>query len=854
MDDSCAVCAESLEWVAYGACGHREVCSTCVSRLRLICEDRRCCICKTELDVVFVTKALGDYTTTISDFSLFPSNSTEGKNGSYWYHEDTVAYFDDFDHYKMVKAMCRLSCSVCDDNIDPDASKRKPKFRNIDQLKHHLAHRHKLFMCTLCLEGRKIFICEQKLYTRAQLNQHVHTGDSDVDGTESERGGFMGHPICEFCRKPFYGDNELYSHMSTEHYTCHICQRQHPGQFEYYKNYDDLEMHFRSVHFLCENEGCLAKKFIVFSSESEMKRHNATEHGGHMSRSKRNAVLQIPTSFRYRRSNEQDHRRGSGRGFHPDSSENQLSLAIQASLETSTTDYRNHDPSSNVQTVPDQREMNEVDKIVAPFESLATTDSDGSSRYRQALGQSSRNLPLEESSFPPLPVTPAGTKQKQNDEGLGKNTLAARLRRRNNGTINVLNSAKPWSTTTHGSASSSSGYGQARTTSKQGLVPSSISVGPSLAKTATSNDSVSSNASSAQVRPTPNHGLASSSSASSSLAKPPIYIAPVSSSYASTAQARPASSSLLWNTSSTARIGHSVSAPNLVERASLDSSMSEFPPVSATQKNKLPTSSQLKVEDVQTANKSLVERIRSALDSDENKYTAFKELSADFRLGVLGTAEYLSYVQEFGLSHLVLELARLCPDSQKQRELLETYNASVRCDSVRENGLNISRSKGSNKGKGKYVEGPDSGSKDKISVRSSKDTLANDIISTVKKLQSNYKPSEEEVEVLSKDGYRRSNGNSKVPPIPAEPPAKSNGPNDTQSSGAGGGRQRKKTSKFHRLRLGNGFDQEPDVVPEHEDTSQLKENSSSERVLVRGVWRNGGGQRLVALTQKDPAK
>lgn len=71
----------------------------------------------------------------------------------------------------------------------------------------------------------QIFICEQKLYTRAQLNQHIDTGNSEVDGSESERGGFTGHPICEFCRSPFYGENELYTHMSTEHYTCHICQR-----------------------------------------------------------------------------------------------------------------------------------------------------------------------------------------------------------------------------------------------------------------------------------------------------------------------------------------------------------------------------------------------------------------------------------------------------------------------------------------------------------------------------------------------------------------------------------------------------------------------------------------------------
>lgn len=55
--------------------------------------------------------------------------------------------------------------------------------------------------------------------------QHISSGDSEVDGSESERGGFTGHPMCEFCKRPFYGGNELYSHMSREHYTCHICQR-----------------------------------------------------------------------------------------------------------------------------------------------------------------------------------------------------------------------------------------------------------------------------------------------------------------------------------------------------------------------------------------------------------------------------------------------------------------------------------------------------------------------------------------------------------------------------------------------------------------------------------------------------
>ncbi|GAB2268807.1 hypothetical protein Dimus_003752 [Dionaea muscipula] len=119
---------------------------------------------------------------------------------------------------------------------------------------------------------RLVFICEQKLYNRTQLDQDLRTGDSEVDGTETERGGFTGHPLCDLCRFPFYGDNELYTHMSTEHYTCHIFQRQHPGQYEYYRNYDDLETHFRKDHFLYEDETCLAKKFIVFQSDTELKK------------------------------------------------------------------------------------------------------------------------------------------------------------------------------------------------------------------------------------------------------------------------------------------------------------------------------------------------------------------------------------------------------------------------------------------------------------------------------------------------------------------------------------------------------------------------------------------------------
>lgn len=96
------------------------------------------------------TQALGEYTSMVSDFSVFPSEPKEGKVGLYWYHEGTNAFFDDIDHYKTVKAMCRLSCIVCDKMHEQgNGNKRKGNFKNIDQLKDHLSYRHKLVMCNL---------------------------------------------------------------------------------------------------------------------------------------------------------------------------------------------------------------------------------------------------------------------------------------------------------------------------------------------------------------------------------------------------------------------------------------------------------------------------------------------------------------------------------------------------------------------------------------------------------------------------------------------------------------------------------------------------------------------------------
>ncbi|CAL9245414.1 unnamed protein product [Arabidopsis halleri] len=806
MDDSCAVCADNLEWVAYGSCGHREVCSTCVVRLRFVLDDPRCCICKTESPIVFVTKALGDYTRTITDFSTFPSAPREGRVGAFWYHEDTQAFFDDLDHYRMIKAMCRLSCGVCDKAEDQPREggprHHRQRIKSVEQLKGHLYHKHKLHMCGLCLEGRKIFICEQKLYTRAQLNQHIHTGDSEVDGSESERGGFAGHPMCEFCRNPFYGDNELYTHMSTEHYTCHLCQRSQPGQYEYYKNYDDLEIHFRRDHFLCEDDSCLAKKFTVFQNESELKRHNAIEHGGKMSRSQRSAALQIPTSFRYRRGNDQENRRGRPRSFRREPGDDEYNLAVHAALRLSEAEYSRQEPAPPPSSAPpgfsenNNIHVDDADPLIQPMESLSTTDMEPSSRYLQAVGSSGGGgTRLGESAFPPLSGQP---RSGQNVESLPTNTMAARLRRQTNRTTTASAIASPsqgWPVVNRGPAQASITSGGNHSSSGW----------PAIGRTPVQ---------------------ASSSSVQSM-------------SHSRVSQARPLAPTVSQAGRNANRIPHSSSAPNLSDTRSLQPFHSEFPPVSSAVVQNRTTSSTTThgssntqpPPDVQSANKSLIEKMRSALGHDEDVFVAFRSISGQYRQGSIDAKTYLEYVKGYGLSHLVIDLARLCPDPKRQKELIDTHNSSLREEDSKENGRAAAQSssqpkdsQSSKKNKGKAVK-----------VVDPKDTLADNFMDTVRRLQSSQNPQEEE-EVISKDknSYRSDTGKSQV--------------TGTDSSSTGNKQQRKKTSKFHRVRLGDGSmaalldlnNSNRESEQESKDGNSNSNQNQTGGLAVRGVWRKGG--------------
>ena len=121
-----------------------------------------------------------------------------------------------------VRQLLRCRCTVCG-HVDNEQSTAM----------RHLRDQHPtLRTCHVCLNYRKVFFHEHKLYTVSALSRHMREGDKDD-------AAFRGHPECQFCRRHYYSGDELYNHLELDHYHCFLCR--HKGKFNaYYKDYDDV--------------------------------------------------------------------------------------------------------------------------------------------------------------------------------------------------------------------------------------------------------------------------------------------------------------------------------------------------------------------------------------------------------------------------------------------------------------------------------------------------------------------------------------------------------------------------------------------------------------------------------------
>ncbi|KAI8465214.1 MAG: hypothetical protein J3K34DRAFT_525573 [Monoraphidium minutum] len=289
-EDHCVICADTLEWTGFGACGHKEACSRCVARLRFVLEDKRCMYCHAPQGEVFFTRYMGDYTQRPDDFEALKDRA---KAGDVYRLDEVGGYFDDKEHYKYIKALC----SYTHPSLAPPGG-APPSFGSLDALKRRVQDNVKLHFCDLCLKGRKVFISEQVLYSKRDLDHHNRTGD---DAGPLAEAGFKGHPPCHFCRSRFYDSGELYNHMERSHEHCFLCRRANPNKYVYFKDYAELDAHFQGAHHPCPHPACLERRFVVFQGEAELKRHFAAEHGEEMrmSRAQRREALAVPVDLQF---------------------------------------------------------------------------------------------------------------------------------------------------------------------------------------------------------------------------------------------------------------------------------------------------------------------------------------------------------------------------------------------------------------------------------------------------------------------------------------------------------------------------------------------------------------------------
>lgn len=247
-EDMCIICANRINYAALLPCNHT-VCHVCAFRQRALYEKKACLVCRTDCERMIITERIK------SNYTDFSAKDFETHDEKYDIDFTTLYASND------TLGLLEYKCKVCNEV--------EPLFKLLSE---HVKNEHHKYFCLICVNNRKAFISELKLYSFKQLQKHQAEGDEH---------GFLGHPECKHCRgKRFYSEDELNIHIRDNHERCHICDQLNPKTADYYKNYDTLFQHFRQDHYVCNVASCLEKKFVVFREELDLTAHMLKEHGG----------------------------------------------------------------------------------------------------------------------------------------------------------------------------------------------------------------------------------------------------------------------------------------------------------------------------------------------------------------------------------------------------------------------------------------------------------------------------------------------------------------------------------------------------------------------------------------------
>ncbi|GAA5988674.1 hypothetical protein JCM10908_003670 [Rhodotorula pacifica] len=295
----CFICAEGpVEYWSVGECNHR-TCHTCSIRLRALYKKNECTFCKTECPTVVFT---GSDEKPFEDFKAEDTPFSDAKLGVLF---ETRAQLDDT--LSLLRFNCPYKPGLSDPSSaapDDPAEACQHILAGWSDLKRHVRSSHHCTLCDLCCSNKKIFTHEHELFAMSNPNANGAGGGGGNQrgrrkGTELDHHLEKEHSMCGFCKRWFYDSDGLYKHCREQHEECFICTKL-GIRHQYHLNYDRLEQHFKSDHFLCPHPDCLAQKFVVFESELDLQAHALEVHGvGSVDQKARKEARRIETSFTY---------------------------------------------------------------------------------------------------------------------------------------------------------------------------------------------------------------------------------------------------------------------------------------------------------------------------------------------------------------------------------------------------------------------------------------------------------------------------------------------------------------------------------------------------------------------------
>lgn len=194
-----------------------------------------------------------------------------------------AVYFQDDGLRQSYYDIQRFLCPQCD-----------MEFGSMRKLNSHTRKEHNLHYCHICMDHLKLFPYERKLYSHSDLVRHNRQGDPDDTSHK-------GHPMCKFCNQRYFDKDQLHSHLRKVHFWCHFCEGD--GKQDYYIDYNELKKHFKSQHYLCEQDECAYKEIeAAFKTKIDFQAHVLSVHGQKMSKSQskqKKQIEQIQLGFRY---------------------------------------------------------------------------------------------------------------------------------------------------------------------------------------------------------------------------------------------------------------------------------------------------------------------------------------------------------------------------------------------------------------------------------------------------------------------------------------------------------------------------------------------------------------------------